>query len=292
MKVVVIGTGYVASAYLRVAHFLGFHPIVLSRKWVDYYDYSALKFSLSVFKPDLVINAAGYTGNTVDDCETNRSDCYAANVFLPYIIGVACKKVNATLIHISSGCIYDGLGPFTEDQKPNFITNYYQQCKVLGELEVKSATQKAFVFRIRMPFNQVNSQRNWLMKLCQHDKILDGLNSVTFLDEFAMRSFQLVQKAEPGIYHCAESTPVWTSSVAKMLFESGLRKKPVELYDPYEFNKNHIPRSAAVLDCTKFETAYGCKFGDPLTAIRWCIDRLSSGEEDHDRKGSIYAGYH
>jgi dTDP-4-dehydrorhamnose reductase len=272
MKVVVIGTGFVAQAYLRCLHYLGFYPLVLSRSWLNYTDPWELEFCLKHYKPDMVINCAGYTGDTVDDCEQNKHDCYHANVTLPNNIAIICGRLAAPLIHISSGCIFNGAGPFTELDNPNFwkFTGdpFYVYCKGHAESMVMEACPRSWLFRIRMPFSHIQHKRNWLCKLMKYDKILDGLNSVTWIDEFAMRSWQLSQKSPPGIYHAAQLNPVRTLDVAKLL------KPNVTEYDPAEFLKTHVQRSAAVLDCTKFEKAYGTQFTDTMTALRCCIEKL------------------
>ena len=275
MRVVVIGTGYVGQAYLRMLHFLGYHPLVLSRSWIDYYNEEKLRFCLKQYSPDVVINCAGYTGNTVDDCQRNLEENRLANMILPGTISEIAASMKAHLIHVSSGCIFDGAGPFNEEDAPNFCDNSYQRAKLFGEQRVYTGEGPAWIFRIRMPFNHLPHPRNWLMKLCKYDRILDGKNSVTFLDQFAMRSFQLIWKAPPGIYHACESSPVTTAQVARMMFDAGLRNKPVELFPYSDFAMSgHVPRSAAVLDSSKFEKAYGASFGDPLCALRWSIDRL------------------
>lgn len=274
MRVAVIGTGYVAQAYLRTLHFLGYHPLVLSRSWIDYYNPETLRFCLSEYKPDIVINCAGYTGaNTVDDCESRLAECRQANMVLPGSIAELCS--GCKLIHISTGCMFDGIGPFTEESVQNFAANVYQITKLFGEQRVSAADCDSWIFRIRMPFNHLPHPRNWLMKLIKYRRILDGLNSVTFLDQFAMRSFQLVagDKGPPGIYHACESIPVYTLAVAVLLRSAGLRES-VHVYEPEEFDSYHVKRSAAVLDSSKFEKAYGSPFGDPYCAIRWCIERL------------------
>lgn len=290
MKIVVLGTGFVASAYLRALHHLGFHPLVLSRAWLDYTDAEQLSHALAGYQPELVINAAGYTGRTVDDCQGypprkgkeparvdgQKNECYQTNVVLARTVGRVCAARKIKLIHISSGCIFNGPGPFREEDTPNMTGQHYATCKFHGELAVLETGATCYIFRIRMPFNQLVGSRNWLSKLASYPRILDGLNSVTFLDEFAMRSFSLVvSKAAPGIYHGTYSTPVRTAQVAQALLEAGLRKEPVVLWDPAEFlAAGHCPRSEAVLDSSKFERALGVAWGDPLAAIRWCIENF------------------
>jgi dTDP-4-dehydrorhamnose reductase len=290
MKAVVIGTGYVAQAYLRALHFVGYHPLVLSRSWFDYYDADKLKFCLKVYQPDVVINCAGYTGETVDDCQRHVGECGRANMELPGMIADACASIDCKLIHISSGCIFNGAGPFIENFEeegdlgwPNFCGNVYQATKLFGEQRVSTGCDKHWIFRLRMPFNHLSHPRNLLMKLRKYPRILDGLNSLTFLDEFCSRSLDVVmaKNAPPGIYHAAYSDPIRTMEVAEMLRDAGMRDSPCVAYDPKEFLKHHVPRSEAVLDSYKFEKAYGTPFGDVRCALRWCINQLGNEKLKH-----------
>ena len=274
-RILVLGTGYVASAYLRALHYLGMRPRVLSRSWLDYTTEAELDQYLLHDRPQLVINAAGYSGQTIDDCESNKQETYSGLVALPRMLGSLCAHRGIWVIHVSSGCIFDGPGPYTEEDAPNNIGQFYSQCKIHAERELAETKARAWVFRIRMPFSHHRHPRNLLQKLAAYERILDGLNSVTFLDEFAMRSFHLVQKAPPGVYNAACSVPVHTAQVARMLFDAGIRRKVVELFPERDFlAAGHVRRSTTILDVSKFEKAYGAPFGDPLVSLKWCIDHF------------------
>ncbi len=275
-RILVLGTGYVASAYLRALHYLGMRPRVLSRGWLDYTAQGELDQYLLHDRIQLVINAAGYSGLTIDDCERNKQATYSSLVALPRMIAEVCRVRKVDLLHVSSGCIFNGPGPYNEQDTPNNVGQFYAQCKANAEREIAETEVKAWVFRIRMPFSHFPHPRNLLQKLAGYERILDGLNSVTFLDEFAMRSFHLVQKAAPGIYHAACSVPVQTAQIARMLFDAKIRKTAVYPFPERDFlASGYVRRSTTVLDVRKFERAYGAPFGDPMIALRWCIDNFS-----------------
>lgn len=287
-----LGSGYVASAYMRSLHFLGMNPMIASRAWLDYHDPQLLRAYIRLYQPQLVINCAGYTGRTVDDCEVNKQECYIANVTLPRNLARVCGESGTRLVHISSGCIFTGPGPFKESDSPNNLDQFYAQCKAAAEQEILSVTKetglKSWIFRIRMPFNHIICPRNWLVKIAEYPLILEGQNSITFLDEFTTRSYMLVQKDNPGVYHAAYPTPVSTLKVAELLLSSGLRRFPVLPYPPAEFYRCHCPRSQAVLDSSKFEREAGAAFGDPWAAIRWSLQnfRVASRAASLDGKAS------
>jgi dTDP-4-dehydrorhamnose reductase len=271
MNIAIIGTGFVAKAYARALHYLGECPMMLSRSWIDYTRREDLKLCLINHKTEMVINCAGYTGETVDDCEINYGDCSSANGLLPVTIAEVCASLKIRMIHISSGCIFDGDGYFKETDTPNFISNYYQQCKYEAEQSIMKVLPFIWIFRIRMPFSHNPNRRNWIDKLDGYHLILDGLNSVTWIDELALRSWQLWQKASPGIYHAAQRNPIMTADAAAMI------KGKIKKHNIDEFNKTHVKRSEATLDCSKFEKAYGTPFTDTKVALRWCIPIWKNG---------------
>lgn len=280
MKIIIIGTGFVAQAYMRAIMYLGYHPLVLSRSWFNYQRGPELKFLMASFAPDVVLNCSGYTGQTVDDCELRQQECYAANFASAVHIATETPE-QCRLVHISSGCIFNGCGPFSEKDAPNFTCNAYQKAKFNAEQRVLDLHKNTWVFRIRMPFSQFPHPRNWLTKLAGYDQILDGANSVTWIDEFAMRSFQLIQKAPAGIYHHVQPGPVTTLAVAYLLDQAGLRKKEntgvVKVWNPYDFEEARVRRSATVLSPEKFEKAYGTVGTDGLEAIKHCIELMRLG---------------
>lgn len=258
---------------MRALCYLGYHPFLVSRAWTDYCNPEELKFLLASQRTDFLINCAGYTGETVDDCSRDPITCFAANAHLPAMIAKTCDKAGVRVIHISSGCMFNGTAgthvSWLETDEPNFVKNAYQRAKYQAEQSMLGC--HSWIFRIRMPFSQFPHPRNWLTKLIQYPNILTGYNSVTWIDEFAIRSWQLAQKAPCGIYHAAQGGGIFTHEVAGMLHEAGLRGA-YELVNEREFMlTGRVKRSEAVLNVEKFEKAYGTPFTLVRSAIDHCI---------------------
>lgn len=280
MVVIILGTGYLASAYSRALIYLGYSPLILSREWLDYTCRDRIRGVITTAKPQWIINCSGFTGTSVDECESKRIECEIANAVVPRILAEESDRGKCGFIHISSGCIFSGLGPFTEEDEPNFVTNHYQQTKIRGEQNVWLRHPSPFIFRIRMPFSETINRKNWLVKLCKYAcnnaPIIDGMNSVTWVDEFAMRSWQLAQKAKPGVYHAVQPQPVSTLSTAQhatlLVGVPKARLATAELLE--QFYLSHIPRSGAVLSCKKFDDAYGTAGTPAPSAIEHCLKAI------------------
>ena len=57
-------------------------------------------------QPDTVINCAAFTN--VDGCETNRDVAFKVNAIGPRNLALACEKVGARLIHVSTDYVFPG----------------------------------------------------------------------------------------------------------------------------------------------------------------------------------------
>ncbi len=76
-----------------------------------------------VVKPDIVIHTAAMTN--VDQCETEKEDCWQLNVKAVEYLITACQSRNSFLIHLSTDFIFDGLtGPYTEEEVANPLSFY------------------------------------------------------------------------------------------------------------------------------------------------------------------------
>ena len=57
-------------------------------------------------KPDIVINCAAYTA--VDLCESDIENAYKINSIGPKNLAIACEKIGAKLVQISTDYVFDG----------------------------------------------------------------------------------------------------------------------------------------------------------------------------------------
>lgn len=189
-----------------------------------------------MFGADYIINAAGYTGKpNVDACEVNKRACLEGNALLPaYIRELACGK---PIVHVSSGCVFQGNNLFREDEKPNFDGSFYSATKIMGE----RAMQGERIVRIRMPFSLDGNPRCLIEKLRRYPKWLQGLNSISYVPDIAAACVDLI-KAPAGAYHVVCPDPILTSDIARYL---GLT--PEYWVESEFYNSGFTPRSTCTL---------------------------------------------
>lgn len=275
------GSGYVGSAYQALLTREGLVFRNVRRADFDYTNRAALTELLRREKPAFLINAAGYTGKpNVDACELHKSECLMGNAVLPGTIAQACADAGVPWGHVSSGCIYTGARPdgsgFSETDTPNFTfrtdnCSFYSGTKGLGE-EVLAGAPNVFIWRLRIPFNEVDNARNYLSKLMRYANLLEATNSISQLDEFVAATLACWEKRVPfGTYNVTNPGQVTTHEVVALIQKTGVSHKDFRFFkDEADFMSKaaKTPRSNCVMDSRKL-AATGIK----LTEVHEAVER-------------------
>jgi UDP-glucose 4,6-dehydratase len=298
-------SGYIGQAFARELQRRQrpFQP--LSRKEVDYTRFDVLLRYLQQHKPEFLVNAAGYTGKpNVDACEIARADTLVGNALLPQTIAHACAACAIPWGHVSSGCIFSGakvtlngqtraekdltrpdlrslaeqspgaIHGFTETDPPNFTfrdppCSFYSGSKALGE-EAAAGVGQGYIWRLRIPFDEFDSARNYLSKVQRYHKVYDNVNSISHRGDFVRACLDLWERRAPvGTYNVTNPGFVTTRQVV------GLLEKVLKPGKRFEFWLNDAefyqqaaktPRSNCVLDVSKL-LAVGVKIRPVVEAI-------------------------
>jgi dTDP-4-dehydrorhamnose reductase len=290
MIILLGASGYVGRVFQRELASRGERFVALSRKDVDYTRFDCLIGLLRQIRPSFLINAAGYTGRpNVDACEVARADTLLGCTLFPLSVSHACQVTGTSWGHVSSGCIYNGallcqggkrriethltrpeirqliesqpnvVQGFTELDEPNFSfrhppCSFYSGTKALAE-EALANDSQAFIWRLRIPFDQFDNARNYLSKLQRYPKVYDNFNSLSHLDDFVAACLDLVrQKAEPGIYNMTNPGFVTARQVVEMIRQIQTPQRDFEFWeDDEQFYRDaaKTPRSNCILDVTK-----------------------------------------
>jgi dTDP-4-dehydrorhamnose reductase len=283
-------SGYVGQAFARELQRRRLPFMPLSRKETDYARFDALWNFLKARKPEFVINAAGYTGKpNVDACELAKADTLAGNTLLPQTIAHACAAAQIPWGHVSSGCIFTGakvtvngrtraekdlmqpawhelvdktplaIHGFTETDAPNFSfrdppCSFYSGTKALGE-EAIAGTGQSYLWRLRIPFDEFDSPRNYLSKMQRYAKVYDNVNSISHRADFVKACLDLWERRVPfGIYNVTNPGFVTTRQVVALIQKILKPAKPFEFWaNDEEFYRlaAKTPRSNCVMDVSK-----------------------------------------
>ena len=102
---------------------------------------------VDALQPELIINCAAYTN--VDSCETEQKLANEVNGTAVAYLAEAAKRVDATLVHISTDYVFDGekKAPYVEEDLTN-PQSVYGHSKLMGEQAIlTSGLKKYFIVR-------------------------------------------------------------------------------------------------------------------------------------------------
>jgi dTDP-4-dehydrorhamnose reductase len=161
-----------------------------------------------------LINCAAYT--QVDKAETDRTNANEINALAPGYLANLAKKLNFTLLHISTDYVFEGLiaNPLTEDMPTNPI-NYYGQTKLSGEQHILAENTSAYIIRTSWLYSTIGN--NFLTRLLNrslHEKHIsmsyEQTSSPTYAPDLAKAIWKILYQLnqnpnqyQPGIYHYA-----------------------------------------------------------------------------------------
>lgn len=276
MMIALLGsTGYVGSVFRAFLEDERLEWVPIPRASLN--SVSGLKEALRIANATQVINCAGFTGKpNVDACESKKSECYHANVILPQIIRAACEELELPFGHVSSGCIYFGDKDFSEDDEPNFTfkynnCSYYSGTKALGEEMLRGASQ-CYIWRLRIPFDNTASPRNYLQKLITYNKLVNVRNSLSYVNEFITACVDCFRLNVPyGIYNLTNPGSVTTADITNLMIKYGIINYADFFDNVDEFSKITIaPRSHCTLNSDK-ALLCGLRLTPTINAIEKCL---------------------
>ncbi len=299
-------SGYVGGAFQNVLANMDRPCFAASRSEHGYATREGLAKLVAEVKPQFIVNCAGYTGKpNVDACESDKAACLDGNAVLPGYVVEAARQAGIPWGHVSSGCIFSGNGPggdgFREDDAPNFCfrTNhcsYYSGTKSLGEeslgyrevddgsgrLKWLSEQEDGFIWRLRIPFDNESSPRNYLQKLINYKRLLSATNSLSHLEEFARACLDCWFERVPfGIYNLTNPGRITTREVTDMMLAENKRREKSGQASPFpqafdyfddedEFMQKAAiaPRSNCVMNTEKAQAA-----GIRMTPVHEAVER-------------------
>ncbi len=254
LKVLVIGKGYIGET---LSNFLAIDEDnvevhTINREQVNYLERNDLltffiNYENEGVRFDHVVNCVGYAGEqNIDDAKDNKELSYYLNTIFPITLASVVQEMEIpSLIHIGSGCIYDGKSEnergWKEEDIPNFGLNqeessWYSKTKHAAEMALTSSFKNVYSLRIRMPFSEIPSpkgNRNLFEKLLKYTTILNEKNSATYLFDLHNTIYNIVISNEVpyGIYNVVSEGEFDPSLFIEILREKGEQLKEAGLID-------------------------------------------------------------
>ena len=315
-------TGYIGQAFKSELTRRGQEFLPLSRNQVDYTQFGPLYHFLKESRPRFIINAAGYTGKpNVDACEAAKADTLQGNTLYPQVLANACAVLDIPWGHVSSGCIYSGawvnygngwviekdmtkpefvalathspekIRGFDESMTPNFSfrdqpCSFYSGTKALGEEAIVDVGRN-YIWRLRIPFDNVDNSRNYLSKIQRYSKVYNNFNSLSHRGDFVAACIDCwLQKVPFGIYNVTNSGYVSTVEVLEMI---KCILKPSRGFTLWQSDEEfyqlgaHAPRSNCLLDSNKLSVA-GVKMRSVADALQYALNSWENESQEPKRQ--------
>jgi len=209
-RVLITGAGgQLGKEFVKVLSSKGIDFVALERKDLDITNFERVYKTLKEINPSIVINCSAYT--QVDLAETEILQAFSTNAIGPYNLAIACKEINAKLIHYSTDYVFDGtkVGYYTEEDQPNPL-NEYGKSKLFGEFFIQKLLENYLIFRVSWVYGE--GTQNFLYKLEEWAKKQEVLKIV--VDEFSVPTstktivevtLKAIDAGLTGLYHLTNS---------------------------------------------------------------------------------------
>jgi dTDP-4-dehydrorhamnose reductase len=209
MKVLITGAGgQLATA--TIDRYVGIAEVrPLSHAELDITDVHAVEHQVFRFRPDVIINCAAY--NRVDQAEEEPIPALTVNALGVRTLVRAAASAGATVVHYSTDFVFDGQTdrPYVEEDLPN-PQSIYASSKLLGEWFARGAP-RAFVLRVeslfggRVTSGSIDRIVAAIVEGRETRAFVDRTVSPSYVVDVAAATQALLERGEPGLYHCVGS---------------------------------------------------------------------------------------
>ncbi|WP_160063896.1 dTDP-4-dehydrorhamnose reductase [Psychromonas sp. L1A2] len=222
MKVLITGKGGQLAWELERLVPKSVQLLSCSAQDLDITDVNQVNHTIEQFQPDIVINAAAYTA--VDKAETDTETAYAVNDLGSEYLALACKKIEAKLIHVSTDFVFDGTKttPYQTDDQVNPI-NVYGASKLAGDIKVNAILgSQATIIRTAWVYsvNGNNFVKTMLRLMAEKDQlgiVYDQVGTPTWAKGLATMIWALASKTQNPQETESISTSASTPNTAQVL---------------------------------------------------------------------------
>lgn len=267
---VIIGAGKVSNIIKEK------DDIILSHKEIEIKDVDSVETNLSKFPPDtVVVNTAAKIN--LEWCESNKDESKAVNVDGAVHIAKICQKYDHHLVHISSGCIFDGMETekfFTENDVPSPASWYASTKSDADKSILELGYKKVTIVRPRQLISKIPHPTNMLTKFLDlgGGEFIDSKNSVTCVEDMKSMIDHLVAGKHYGVYNLANVGTISPYQIANKIKYKINPKMTVDRisYDDY-LKKIRVKRVNTILDIGKLVSS-GYTPRNAMAALNWCLE--------------------
>jgi dTDP-4-dehydrorhamnose reductase len=233
---------------------------------------------------EVVVNCADYSA--VDLAEEEAPIAYSINHRAVALLAEACKRHNATLIHISTDYIFSGEAqtPYTEDATPAPI-NAYGRTKWAGEQAVAESGCRAIILRTQWLYSEYgrNFCKTMLTLFTSRDEVrvvADQMGTPTYAGDLAEAICDIIESDKCdkcGTYHYSNLGECsWYDFAAEIARVSGCDKCKITPCTTADYPTKATRPQYSVLDKSKFMATFNIDIPEWSESLAKCIKRLNN----------------
>ncbi|EPE2492681.1 dTDP-4-dehydrorhamnose reductase [Enterococcus faecium] len=272
------GNGQLGTELRHLLDEQGYKYVATDVKELDITDNKATMGYITEMKPTLIYHCAAYTAVDKAEEEGKALD-ELINVNGTRNVVEAAKKVDATLVYVSTDYVFDGTKKndmYQPDDATNPL-NEYGRTKLLGEKIVEEIMEKYYIIRTSWVFGQYGHNFVFAMqKLAEtHDNLTvvnDQFGRPTWTRTLAeFMSFLIGKEVPYGVYQLSNKNSCsWYEFAKVILKETAVKISPVS---SEQYPQKAIRPQYAVMDLSKVE-ALGFVIPTWEEALSEMLDRM------------------
>ena len=266
MKVLVLGSkGQLGRCLHDQLVKTDYEVFYASRSDFDISDLSSLDENISLFKPNVVINASAYTAVDKAECDQQLADLINHRAVAK--LANVCKALNAWLIHFSTDYVFDGANtrPYIEDDKTNPLS-IYGETKLKGDLSILRSGCNHIIIRTAWVFSEYGDNfLKTMLRLGNNQEELsvvgDQVGCPTYAQDIAKAVLSILPRLDSktlfsGIFHYCGDQPCSWYEFAQAIFSDadtlGVKiPRRINSIGTKEYPTLAIRPPKSVLDCSK-----------------------------------------
>jgi dTDP-4-dehydrorhamnose reductase len=196
---------------------------------------------------ELVIHPAAYTN--VDGCARDPALAYRVNALGTKYIALACLRLNAPLVYISTNEVFpgDAAAPYFEYDQTRAV-NAYGRSKLAGELAARELLSQLYIVRIAWLFGGERNFVRTILRLGENPPegglrvVDDEVGSPTYAADVAAAVVRLVATRHYGTYHFVNSGACSRHAFAEAILRlAGRGDVPVAPIKLADFKRDSTP---------------------------------------------------
>ena len=280
MTILVTGGNGQLGCSLRLASAESHHRFVFTDvEELDITSAAAIDAFFEREKVDVVVNCAAYTA--VDLAEDNESQADEINHKAVALLAEACKRYDATLIHISTDYVFSGEAdePYAEENVTAPI-NAYGRTKLAGERAVVQSGCKSIILRTAWLYSEFGRNFCKTMQSLTSTRpeikvVADQIGTPTYAGDLAAAIVHIIESDQLdkcGIYHYTnEGACSWYDFACEIARLSGNNECEIKPCTTADYPTKAQRPQYSVLNKNKFTTTFGIVIPDWKDSLKKVI---------------------